>query len=71
MVIYKLNSKKKMTIDEQESSMVTALWLMYEESFKDVPHNYSLKLQGKKVFLCTITLNEPKPPDSYELSLAF
>lgn len=69
MVIYKIDGSKKMEMSEEEAVAVKALWLMYGESFAEIPKNYSMRIQGKKVYLCQTTLIKPEPPKNYELSL--
>lgn len=69
MVIYKLDGSKKMEMTEEESLAVHTLWLMYGNSFEEIPPRYFLRIGGKKVYLCQTTLIKPEPPKNYELSL--
>ena len=71
MVIYKLDGSKKMEMNDREATAVHALWLMYGKSFAEIPPKYSVRINGKKVYLCQTTLIKPEPPKNYELSLDF
>jgi hypothetical protein len=71
VVIYKLDGSKKMEMSEEEATAVQALWVMYGNSFAEIPPKYSIRIQGKKVYLCQTTLVKPEPPKSYELNLDF
>ncbi len=71
MVIYKLDGSKKMEMSEEEALAVHTLWVMYGKSFAEIPPKYSIRIQGRKVYLCQTTLIKPEPPKSYELNLDF
>ena len=69
MTIRKLDGTRSMLMSETETMMINALWLMFEEDFTQLPENYFVSIQNKKVRLCETTLKEPDIPKNSELGL--
>lgn len=69
MLIYKLDGSKQMEMDQDEAEAVVAIWIMYGNSFTDVPSDYYVRINNKKVYLCKTTLEAPKTPENSELRL--